>query len=680
MKLNFDSVKFRNFLSFGSKWEELIFQEGVNVILGKNGSGKSSCMETIPFALFGKTHKDIKKSELINWKNRKQLEVQLSFSKGDDKYKVLRAIKPDNFEIYKNDTLYEKLSHVRDYQTLLEDIIGTNFQTFMSLIHSNINASKPILSMSKPDKRKFIEKVFGLSIYSKLIDKCNKKIASIDNKVRDTELIVSHNEMSIRDSNISISNFNNKLSNLGSSTIELNEVNEELVNREFTILLEDEYSKLKESIDTIAIELDDTEYKSSKFKTKKAVIGTKVKDLLKRIPDKVKSVSEGDYQEEYDTNDKEIKLYQLTLQTLDKMKASYTGELSGLKKRQKLLNTGKCPTCGQDVQENLITELGDDITALEDNIKNTELEYIAKDETLSSLISDGMELSDKIEQLKTYKDSEVKRKLLTYDKNKWKKVFIKLSSYDKKLEDKRIKLSNKSSVLVEEYNDENVKRKDIKELERKALTLKEKILLEEDTKKEFQSIITTEVEKVKKWKQENMRVNLNTGKLNDIKDYMSHIKFICRDDQIKAYSISSMVPTLMKYTNKYLGEIGHPFFIHIDTFLNPTIKGPGISSGSYENLSSGESKSVDLSLQNAFLDIARIQAGIYPDISILDEILDSSIDSSSLATLLQMVTNKQIEDKSKVYIISHREEVGDLDAVNTLLLEKIGGYSKISHV
>ena len=92
MRLEFDSVKFKNFLSFGSKWEELIFQHGINIILGPNGSGKSSCMETIPFALFGKTHKDIKKADLINWKNRKQLEVQLSFSKGDDHYKVIRAI------------------------------------------------------------------------------------------------------------------------------------------------------------------------------------------------------------------------------------------------------------------------------------------------------------------------------------------------------------------------------------------------------------------------------------------------------------------------------------------------------------------------------------------------------------------------------------------------------------
>jgi len=60
--------------------------------------------------------------------------------------------------------------------------------------------------------------------------------------------------------------------------------------------------------------------------------------------------------------------------------------------------------------------------------------------------------------------------------------------------------------------------------------------------------------------------------------------------------------------------------------------------------------------------------------------LDSSVDSSSLGVLLEMVSSKQKEDNSKVYIISHREEVGDLEAVNTILLEKQGGYSKIKYV
>ena len=163
MKLDIQSVRFKNFLSYGSVTQEVHFKKGVNVVLGKdlntgrsNGSGKSSFLETIPFALFGLTHKEVKKGQLLNWKNRKALEVSLKFKRGDNEYIVARAIKPDNFEIYENDVLIEKPAHVKYYQNTLEEIIGLNFTTFCSLIHSNINSSNRILSMGKPEKRRFI--------------------------------------------------------------------------------------------------------------------------------------------------------------------------------------------------------------------------------------------------------------------------------------------------------------------------------------------------------------------------------------------------------------------------------------------------------------------------------------------------------------------------------------------
>ena len=183
MKLEIESVKIKNFLSFGNVENHIPFQNGVNVVLGRdvstgrsNGAGKSSFLESIPYALFGQTHKGIKKEQLVNWKNGRDCRVELNFKTGEIPYRIIRGIKPDIFEIYEEDGLIEKTAHIRDYQKTLEDIIGLNFNTFVSLIHTNINSSNRILSMKAGEKRKFMEDVFGLWLYSKLTDKSNEKM------------------------------------------------------------------------------------------------------------------------------------------------------------------------------------------------------------------------------------------------------------------------------------------------------------------------------------------------------------------------------------------------------------------------------------------------------------------------------------------------------------------------
>ena len=97
MKLDIQSVKFKNFLSFGSNIQEIILNKGVNIVLGRdigkrksNGAGKSSFLETIPFALFGQVQRNIKKEQIINWKNKRNCEVTCSFQIGENNYEISR--------------------------------------------------------------------------------------------------------------------------------------------------------------------------------------------------------------------------------------------------------------------------------------------------------------------------------------------------------------------------------------------------------------------------------------------------------------------------------------------------------------------------------------------------------------------------------------------------------------
>ena len=281
MKLEIQSVKFRNFLSYGSVFQEVPFLPGVNVVLGKdmltgrsNGSGKSSFLETIPFALFGKTHKEIKKEQLINWRSRKHCEVILNFKKGENEYSILRAIKPDNFEIYEDDRLIDKPASVRDYQVVLDEILGQKFNTFGSLLHSNINSSNRILNMRKPEKRKFIEDVFGLEVYSILNDRARLKINGFETKISDLNKNIEHNNVTIESAERRIAELNEKLKRFGTSSIELRDTKIELQE------LEEKHPNIQEEVD-----------RNSAILTQISTDINEKSDLSKNIEFKVKAVN-----------------------------------------------------------------------------------------------------------------------------------------------------------------------------------------------------------------------------------------------------------------------------------------------------------------------------------------------------------------------------------------------------
>ena len=104
--ITFKKVRFKNFLSFGNKFTEISLDIHHNTcIIGKNGSGKSSFMDAITYALFNKAYRPINKPQLINSVNEKDCLVEIEFSIGNIDWKVRRGQKPTIFEIYKNDSL-----------------------------------------------------------------------------------------------------------------------------------------------------------------------------------------------------------------------------------------------------------------------------------------------------------------------------------------------------------------------------------------------------------------------------------------------------------------------------------------------------------------------------------------------------------------------------------------------
>ena len=128
----FKKVRWKNFLSTGNFYNEIdLYRNRNTLIIGNNGSGKSTMLDALSFGLFGKPYRNINKPQLINTINNKDCVVEVEFSIGPNTFKVVRGIKPTIFEIWKNDELFNESSHSKEFQKMLEqNILKLNHKSF----------------------------------------------------------------------------------------------------------------------------------------------------------------------------------------------------------------------------------------------------------------------------------------------------------------------------------------------------------------------------------------------------------------------------------------------------------------------------------------------------------------------------------------------------------------------
>ena len=89
----FEKVRWKNFLSTGNQYSEIDFQgSSTTLIVGANGSGKSTVLDALTFGLFAKPFRKINKSQLINTVNEKDLNVEVEFKIGTTSWKVIRGM------------------------------------------------------------------------------------------------------------------------------------------------------------------------------------------------------------------------------------------------------------------------------------------------------------------------------------------------------------------------------------------------------------------------------------------------------------------------------------------------------------------------------------------------------------------------------------------------------------
>jgi DNA repair exonuclease SbcCD ATPase subunit len=166
--IHFENIKFRNFLSTGDAWTQIdLSRSPTTLVLGENGSGKSTMLDALCFALFGKPFRKINKPQLANSINEKNCLVEVNFRIGSNSYRVLRGIKPAKFEIYYNDTLLDQTAAVKDYQEHLEkNILKLNYTSFTQVVILGSSTFIPFMQLSAQARREVIEDLLDIKIFS----------------------------------------------------------------------------------------------------------------------------------------------------------------------------------------------------------------------------------------------------------------------------------------------------------------------------------------------------------------------------------------------------------------------------------------------------------------------------------------------------------------------------------
>jgi DNA repair exonuclease SbcCD ATPase subunit len=155
-------------------------------------------IDALSFGLFGKPHRNIKKSQLVNSINQKDCLVEVDFSVGSVSYKIIRGIKPAKFEIYVDDIFINQSSTTRDYQSYLEqNILKLNHKSFHQIVVLGASSFVPFMQLKSSTRRDVIEDVLDIQIFGTMNQILKQDISQIRDDLKDLDSDITTKNASI---------------------------------------------------------------------------------------------------------------------------------------------------------------------------------------------------------------------------------------------------------------------------------------------------------------------------------------------------------------------------------------------------------------------------------------------------------------------------------------------------
>jgi DNA repair exonuclease SbcCD ATPase subunit len=187
--LIFRHVRWKNLLSTGNYFTEMKLDNRDNtLIVGENGSGKSTMLDALCFSLFGKPFRNVNKPQLLNSINQKDCVVEVEFDVNNKSYKVIRGIKPNKFEIYQDGELLNQDAAMKDYQEFLEKfILKMNYKSFTQIVILGSASFTPFMQLSAADRRNIIEDLLDIQIFSTMNNLAKEKLSGNKDEMTQTK-------------------------------------------------------------------------------------------------------------------------------------------------------------------------------------------------------------------------------------------------------------------------------------------------------------------------------------------------------------------------------------------------------------------------------------------------------------------------------------------------------------
>ena len=352
----FKELTYKNFLSTGNNPIKIDLNKSRStLIVGTNGTGKSTILDAISFALFNKPHRNVKRGGLVNSVNGKGCEVTIEFETAGHTWKVLRGIKPNNFEVYQDGNMIDQQTNVRDYQKFLEqNILKLNHKSFHQIVVLGSSSFIPFMQLKAWDRRDVIEDLLDIGVFSKM-----KTVLKTRNNIQ---------KDLAKTNRIALNNQKDKIEYQKKHITQLESINEDA----------------KQSYDE---EIKDTQEKISSLKSKldKYPLG------LRGTLNSLRKVREG----------------------LNTEKGKHTHSMKELVGKAKFfeVNTA-CPTCTQEISEDLKTSMLTDVKTqarqTQEDIDLNKTKYDETIKTLDDVQTQISEMADISSEISTHTDTMTK--------------------------------------------------------------------------------------------------------------------------------------------------------------------------------------------------------------------------------------------------------------------------------
>jgi len=569
--IKFETLRWKNFLSTGDYYNEINFLDSsTNLIVGENGAGKSTMLDALSFALFGKAHRKITKNQLVNTINNKGCVTEVTFAVNGIQYRVVRGIKPAKFEIWKDGTMIDQSSHAREYQEILEkNVLQMSHKSFHQIVVLGSSSFVPFMQLNSTSRRDVIEDLLDINIFSKMNVILKEKISLLKSE--------------LEGNNHSIEMIKTKINSQKKYIRDLTAINtQHRKDKEGDIAeLQSEIAELNE----LNVTLSET-----------------VNNLMPTITDNLCSI-------------------RANKSKLDEYYAQFKSQVKSVVKEAKFFDDNEvCPTCDQDIAEDLrknkkdvatskAKELKSAMDKAEEQQKQYQTEITTLEEQMSSCLADQNTLNNNNQTISRLQRS--------------------IGKIQQDLQD----MTNSDGDMGQANTDLTMLDSELHGLTDDKFVLNEKA------------------------------------------SYNRIASELLRDTGIKTKIIRQYVPVINELTNKYLQILD--FFVHfeLDDSFSETIRSRYRDTFSYDSFSEGEKQRIDLSLLFTWRQIAKMKNSVSTNLLILDETFDSSLDGEGVDNLMKIIDT--LKEDTNVFVISHKTELEDAHFERKLSFVKDKNFSRM---